>query len=77
MKGSCIIKSFPNGINLILKEDVNFEDLLNEIGDKFEKSRPFFGNASMALSFEGRNLSEEEETKIVDVINKCSDIDVV
>ena len=77
MKGSCIIKSFPNGINLILKEDVNFEELLNEIGDKFEKSRPFFGNASVALSFESRNLSAEEETQIVDVIHKCSDIDVV
>ena len=77
MKSSCIIKSFPNGINLILKEDVEFEALLQEIGDKFEKSRPFFGNASVALSFEGRELSTEEETQIVDLIHKCSDINVV
>ncbi len=77
MKSSCIIKSFPNGINLILKGDVEFEALLQEIGDKFEKSRPFFGNASVALSFEGRALSTEEETQIVDLIHKCSDINVV
>ena len=77
MKDSCIIKSFPNGINLILKADVTFELLLEEIGEKFEKSRPFFGNASVALSFEGRDLSSEEETEIVNVIHKSSDIDVV
>ena len=77
MKDSCIIKSFPNGINLILKADVTFELLLEEIGEKFEKSRPFFGNASVALSFEGRELSSEEETEIVNVIHKNSDIDVV
>jgi len=77
VKDSCIIKSFPNGINLILKEDVTFELLLEEIGEKFEKSRPFFGNASVALSFEGRELSSEEETEIVNVIHKNSDIDVV
>ena len=77
MKDSCIIKSFPNGINLILKADVSFELLLEEIGEKFEKSRPFFGNASVALSFEGRELSSEEETEIVNVIHKNSDIDVV
>ena len=77
MKDSCIIKSFPNGINLILKADVDFEALLEEIGEKFEKSRPFFGNASVALSFEGRELSSEEESEIVNVIHKNSDIDVV
>ncbi len=77
MKDSCVIKSFPNGINLILKADVAFELLLQEIGEKFEKSRPFFGNASVALSFEGRELSSEEEAEIVNVIHKNSDIDVV
>lgn len=77
MKDSCIIKSFPNGINLILKEDVEFETLLQEIGSKFEKSRPFFGSASVALSFEGRELKDEEEVRIVDMIHKNSDIDVV
>lgn len=77
MKDACIIKSFPNGINLILKGDVSFELLLEEIGEKFEKSRPFFGNASVALSFEGRELSSEEESEIVNVIHKNSDIDVV
>ena len=77
MKDYCIIKSFPNGINLILNEEVAFDILVDEIANKFEKSRPFFGNASVALSFEGRELTAEEETEIVNIIHKCSDIDVV
>lgn len=77
MKNSCVIKSFPNGINLIMKGEEAFPELLEEIAAKFEKSRPFFGNASVALSFEGRELSEEEELQIVDVIHKNSDLEIV
>ena len=77
MKDACTLKSFPNGINLILNDETAFDVLLEEIGKKFEKSRPFFGNASVALSFEGRELSSDEETEIVNVIHKNSDIDVV
>lgn len=77
MKNACTIKSSPNGINLILNEEIAFDVILEEIARKFEQSRPFFGSASMALSFEGRKLSEEEETRILDVIQKNSDIDVV
>ena len=77
MKDACIIKSFPNGMNLILKEEVAFEILLDEIAEKFSKSRQFFGNASVALSFEGRRLSTEEESAVVEIIHANSDINVV
>ncbi len=77
MKDACIIKSFPNGINLILNEEASFEALLEEIGSKFGKSRAFFGNASVALSFEGRTLNAEEEAAVVNAIHKNSDIDVI
>lgn len=77
MKSPCIIKSFPNGMNLILDEQVPFEVLLTEIGNKFNQSRLFFGNASVALSFEGRQLSAEEETAIVNIIHENSDVNVL
>jgi len=77
VKDACVIKSFPNGMNLILKEEPSFEILLEEIAEKFNNSRTFFGNASVALSFEGRTLSTEEESAVVDVIHANSDINVV
>ena len=77
MKDACIIKSFPNGMNLILNDQVPFETLLEEIGQKFNRSKAFFGNVSVALSFEGRTLDSAEEAAVVDVIHANSDINVV
>jgi len=77
VRDACIIKSFPNGINLILNNEVDFERLLEEIGNKFRQSKPFFGNISVALSFEGRELSTQEETRIIEVIRENSDVDIV
>jgi len=77
VKDACIIKSFPNGMNLILNDQVPFETLLEEIGQKFNRSKAFFGNVSVALSFEGRTLDSAEEAAVVDVIHANSDINVV
>jgi len=77
VREACIIKSFPNGMNLILSEEPEFQVLLEEIAAKFSKSRAFFGNASVALSFEGRALSGDEESAVVRVIHENSDINVV
>ena len=64
-------------MNLILNDQVPFETLLEEIGQKFNKSKAFFGNVSVALSFEGRALDAAEEAAVVDIIHANSDINVV
>ena len=55
------IKSFQNGIALHLDPNADFDDVLSDIGTKFEESRKFFKNAKVALSIEDRIVSEEEE----------------
>ena len=77
MKNSFVIKSFQNGINLKLNPDVPFEQLLQDIGQKFSESRSFFGTASVAISIDGRALSQEEEVSIIDVINENSDLSII
>ncbi len=74
---SFMIKSFQNGINLRINPDVDFEQLLLEIGQKFQSSRAFFGSASVALSIEGRVLNAEEEMAILKVIQENSDLNVM
>lgn len=68
MNQSVIIKSSKNGITLVLHPDLPFEQLMDEILLKFRESEKFFANASFAISFEGRLLSEEEKLTIVDSI---------
>ena len=45
--------------------------------DKFESSAEFLGNAQVAISFEGRELSEDEEAVILQCISEHSNLDVV
>ena len=77
MKSKVVIKSFQNGISLHLDEELAFDELLNEIGLKFRESAGFFKNAKMALSFEGRELNDEEEKIIVETITANSDLNIV
>ncbi|MCL2051925.1 MAG: septum site-determining protein MinC [Lachnospiraceae bacterium] len=77
MKNSVVIKSFQNGISLHLDKEMPFEQLLEEISLKFRESSGFFKNAKMALSFEGRELTDDEEKTVVEKITASSDLNII
>nr|MBQ8252416.1 septum site-determining protein MinC [Lachnospiraceae bacterium] len=77
MKENVRLKSFPNGIKIVISEDAAFEDVLTEIGEKFKDSGKFFGKAKLAVSFEGRKNTTEEEDAILDVIAKTGSVNIV
>ncbi|MCI9072138.1 MAG: septum site-determining protein MinC [Lachnospiraceae bacterium] len=77
MKDAVVIKSYQNGINLIMREDVPFEQITEELSAKFRSSRSFFGNADVALSYEGRRLEHGQELALVDAIRLSSDLNLV
>ena len=77
MREAVIIKSFPNGIALYLNAEMPFENLLEEIGYKFSDARNFFGTVTMALSIEGRTVTDVEEIRILETIRDNSDIIVM
>jgi septum site-determining protein MinC len=66
-----------NGINLILDPNLSFHDLLERIAEKFKESGKFFGKSRLALSFDGRELDDNEIRQILDTITECSDLDIV
>lgn len=71
MKEHVIIKGNRYGIVLVLDPDVPFEDLLIEIGVRFDDSSKYFNsNTQSAITFEGRELSSEEIDRILDLIKK-------
>lgn len=71
------IKSFTNGIAVILDDTVDFDLLLNEIAMKFKESEKFFHNSRLAISFEGRTLSVEEENEVLETISTNASFEVV
>ena len=77
MRDEVIIKSFPNGINLILNPDSSFDEIIAGIAYKFSEAKAFFGRASMALSIEGRAVTEPEEIQILETIHQNSNLNIV
>ncbi len=68
MKNSVILKSFPNGILVILDGTISFQELLAD---------GFFKDASVAISIEGRELTEEQEREILDAITQNSRLKIL
>jgi len=77
MKSPVIIKSFHNGIAVFLDATLPFQDILVEVGLKFRESASFFKNAKLAISFEGRELSQEEEELLIQQITDNCKMDIV
>lgn len=77
MSQPVVLKSNRYGINLILDADMPFGQLEEAILEKFRESEKFFKNAKIAISFDGRRLSQEEEFSILDMIAKNTSIQVI
>lgn len=77
MKDKVLIKSFPSGISIYLDKEAPFDEISKEISEKFECAKTFFGDARMALSIEGRQLSLDEEKEILDIIHQKTELTIV
>lgn len=77
MDNSVIIKGSKNGITVVLDNEISFDELKTKISEKFQSASKFFDNANMSITFEGRELSKEEEKEILDIITESSDINIV
>lgn len=71
------IKSSANGLRIIMDAEGSMEDLEAALRQKLTDGRKFFGNAKMALSFEGKELTEAEQDHFCDVITECTDINII
>ena len=74
---SVIIKSNRYGLIVILDGQPDWETIKKEVAEKFSASAKFFGNAQMALCFQGRELSAQEEQELVEVISQSCQIQVM
>lgn len=77
MDNSVIIKGDKHGIVLVLDKDIPFRNLLENIAAKFASAAKFYGNANMAITFKGRNLSIDEERQILDTIESNTNLNII
>ena len=69
-----MIKSYSHGLQLILNPDYDFESVIKDVCYRFASSRDFFGRADLVLDIEGRDLTREEITAVVQAIEYNSDV---
>lgn len=74
---SVVIKSNKYGLIVVLDEKTEWEELKKNVAEKFRTSAKFFGSAQMALCFQGRKLTFEEELELSDTISANCQIQVV
>lgn len=77
MNNPVIIKGNKYGIVVVLDDLMKFEELKEKIAEKFRDSSKFFSKAQMAISFEGRKLTNEEQREILDIIAEETELHVV
>ena len=71
-----IIKANTNGLSVYLDPDIPFDELLDMVYIKFSESAKFFKGATMAATFEGRHLSNEQTDLLTNAICSASGVDI-
>ncbi len=77
MDNSVVIKSSKNGITVLLDDKLQFDELIEKVKEKFTNASKFFEAANLAVSFEGRELSKEEEKEVLNAIAEVSELNIV
>ncbi len=77
MRAPVTIKSYPNGLKLILDSEIPFEDLYVAFAQKLIESDRFLGDARLVITFEGRELSDLEERALIEAFAEYSHITVL
>lgn len=75
-KNSVVIKGNKYGIIVVMDKEASFEQIKTLLAEKLKESAKFFGNGTMAISFEGKELTDEEQTKLLDIISEYSDLNI-
>ncbi len=77
MDNSVIIKGNKHGIVVVMDENIAFADLKDALAEKFRSASKFFDKANMAVTFEGRKLTADEEKEVLDIIAKNSSLNII
>lgn len=69
------LKGTKDGVKIILDENTAFDVLLNNILEKFKKTKSFFSNGNCRMVFEGTHINESDrltlENKVSELLTEC------
>lgn len=76
-KEAVMLKGNKAGIRIVLDDQLSFEKLIGEVIRKFQDNTEFLGDNQVVVAFDGRELSEEEESVLIRTIQENSKLKIV
>ena len=77
MHNKVIIKGNKYGITIVLASDIDFAEIVDELKIRLKNAESFFDSSrQIAVSFEGRELNNEELDKLLSVIDSESQLNI-
>ena len=77
MTSAVTIKGNKYGIRVQLSPVVSYEEIKTEMAVKFKDMEHFFGDGKMAISFEGRLLTDRQQEELIGIIHENCNINIV
>ena len=77
MSSSVKIRGSKHGISVKLDNGASYEDIKKDIASEFKDAEKFLGEEKLAVSFEGKYLTEEQQEELVDIIHKNCNVHIV
>ncbi len=77
MGQSVVIKKNKFGIAVVLDKQVTYDEIKNEVAEKFRQSSKFFKDAEIAVSFQGMELDQVQENELVNIIEENSSLKIM
>lgn len=68
VQNKVIFKGTRNGVSILFDADTPFEQLCEQLTQKVEEAGKFFDGVKTPLIFTGREFTEEEEKKLLEII---------
>ena len=65
MDNTVTIKASTNGITVVLDGSKTFDEIKAATAAKFKASASFLGNAKMAITFDGPQMTEEQKSELL------------
>ena len=77
MSSSVKIRGAKYGISVKLDVGASYEDIKQDIASAFKDAEKFLGDEKLAISFEGKYLTEQQQEELVDIIHQNCNIHIV
>jgi len=75
-ESSVMFKATVNDLFIIMKEESDFESILEQIANKIDSAGRFFKGVSLNVKYRGKKLTKDEENRILELLVRRSGAEI-